>query len=294
MVPRGWPAAERGWTVVALGALLVLVATASDRAPEPAPATAVEDVATGAPATTAGADGPTPDDADATAATAATADSDDSGEPRAFPSEGSRPGRSRPRRFTLVATGDVLLHSPLWQQAEADAAAAAQPGRDFRPLIASIRPLVEGADLAVCHLETPVAPPEGPFAGYPSFSVPPEVVPALADTGYDACTTASNHTYDHGRRCGWRPWCRRRSPCRPAPGPPRAGPRRTGSRRTGPPAGRPVSQGGRRPGRRPPPAAGCWRSAGGSPGRVAPRRRRRPRPAATGASAGGRPRSPRA
>ena len=103
-----------------------------------------------------------------------------------------------PRTFTLVATGDVLLHSPLWAQAEADAAAAGHPGRDFAPLIAAVRPLVEGADLAICHLETPIAPAEGPFSGYPVFSVPPEVVPALVTTGYDACTTASNHTYDQG------------------------------------------------------------------------------------------------
>lgn len=103
-----------------------------------------------------------------------------------------------PRQFTLVATGDVLLHSPLWHQAEADAATAGRPGRDFRPLLAGVRPTVEAADLAVCHLETPVAPPDGPFAGYPSFSVPPEIAPALADVGYDACTTASNHVYDQG------------------------------------------------------------------------------------------------
>ena len=103
-----------------------------------------------------------------------------------------------PPSFDLVATGDVLLHSPLWRQAEQDAAAAGRPGRDFAPLFAGIRPVVEAADVAVCHLETPVAPPEGPFSGYPVFSVPPEVVPALATTGYDACTTASNHTYDAG------------------------------------------------------------------------------------------------
>lgn len=103
-----------------------------------------------------------------------------------------------PRTFTLVATGDVLLHSPLWRQAEADAAAAGRPGRDFAPLLAGIRPAVEGADLAICHLETPVAPAEGPFSGYPMFSVPPEIAPALAATGYDACSTASNHTYDQG------------------------------------------------------------------------------------------------
>lgn len=103
-----------------------------------------------------------------------------------------------PRTFTLVATGDVLLHSRLWAQAEADAAAAGKAGRDFAPTLASIRPVVESADLAVCHLETPIAPPEGPFAGYPAFSVPPEIVPGLATTGYDACTTASNHSFDRG------------------------------------------------------------------------------------------------
>ncbi len=103
-----------------------------------------------------------------------------------------------PRSFTLVATGDVLLHQPLWEQARADATAAGGTGHDFRPLLAGIAPRVEHADLAICHLETPVAAPDGPTAGYPAFSVPPEIVPALADTGFDACTTASNHTYDRG------------------------------------------------------------------------------------------------
>jgi poly-gamma-glutamate capsule biosynthesis protein CapA/YwtB (metallophosphatase superfamily) len=103
-----------------------------------------------------------------------------------------------PRSFTLVATGDVLLHPALWDQAAADAAAAGAPGHDFGPLLAALRPLVSSAGVAICHLETPVAPAGGPYAGYPSFSVPPEIAPALAATGYDACTTASNHTFDRG------------------------------------------------------------------------------------------------
>jgi hypothetical protein len=103
-----------------------------------------------------------------------------------------------PRSFTLVATGDVLLHAPLWEQARADAAALGGSGHDFAPMLAGVEPLVSGADLAICHLETPLAPPGGPYASYPSFSVPPEIAPALAATGYDACTTASNHTYDRG------------------------------------------------------------------------------------------------
>jgi hypothetical protein len=104
-----------------------------------------------------------------------------------------------PRSLTLVATGDVLLHDALWHQARADAVAAGRPGEhDFGPLLAGIRPLVQEADVAICHMETPVAPRGGPYASYPSFSVPPEIVPALAATGFDACTTASNHTYDRG------------------------------------------------------------------------------------------------
>ncbi|MGH3620737.1 MAG: CapA family protein [Sciscionella sp.] len=54
--------------------------------------------------------------------------------------------------------------------------------------------------LAACteHLETPVAPAGGPFTGYPTFSVPPEITTAIAHTGYDSCSTASNHTLDEG------------------------------------------------------------------------------------------------
>lgn len=103
-----------------------------------------------------------------------------------------------PRTFTLVATGDVLLHTALWHQASADATASGRSGHDFGPMLAAIRPVVSGADVAICHMETPVAPPGGPYSSYPSFSVPPEITQALAATGYDACTTASNHTYDRG------------------------------------------------------------------------------------------------
>src|SRR5690606_41840987 len=96
---------------------------------------------------------------------------------------------SGPAAFALVAPGDVLIHPALTEQAEADG----DGGRDFRPLFAGVRPLVSSADVALCHLEVPLAGPDGPFSGYPSFSAPPEVADALADTGYDACSTASNH-----------------------------------------------------------------------------------------------------
>jgi poly-gamma-glutamate capsule biosynthesis protein CapA/YwtB (metallophosphatase superfamily) len=114
------------------------------------------------------------------------------------PTTGTLLSTSARRRFTLVATGDVLLHPPLWAQARQDAAAQGRPGLDFAPLLAPVRPLVAGADLALCHLETPLAAPGGPYRGYPTFSGPPQIAPALRATGYDACSTASNHTFDQG------------------------------------------------------------------------------------------------
>ncbi|MGW5050921.1 CapA family protein [Actinokineospora sp. NPDC004072] len=96
--------------------------------------------------------------------------------------------------FTIVAGGDVLIHPALTEQAEADGGG----GRDFGPLFAGIAPVVGDADLAVCHLEVPLAGADGPFAGYPRFYGPPEVAEGLAETGYDVCTTASNHTMDRG------------------------------------------------------------------------------------------------
>jgi poly-gamma-glutamate capsule biosynthesis protein CapA/YwtB (metallophosphatase superfamily) len=103
-----------------------------------------------------------------------------------------------PRTVTMVMSGDVLLHEGLWYTAQADAARTGRGRMDFRPLLAPMRPVIRGADLAICHLETPLAPKGGPYSGYPVFSVPPQIVPALKWEGYDACTTASNHSLDGG------------------------------------------------------------------------------------------------
>jgi poly-gamma-glutamate synthesis protein (capsule biosynthesis protein) len=58
--------------------------------------------------------------------------------------------------------------------------------------------MVSGADLAICHMETPFAAPGDPWTGYPIFNAPPFLADAAADLGYDSCSTASNHTIDYG------------------------------------------------------------------------------------------------
>ena len=96
--------------------------------------------------------------------------------------------------FSVLATGDVLVHPALTEQATKDG----DGSRDFTDMFGGVRAAVEQADLAICHLEVPLADKKGPFSGFPTFSAPPEVATGLAATGYDTCSTASNHTFDQG------------------------------------------------------------------------------------------------
>lgn len=98
----------------------------------------------------------------------------------------------KPARFTLVAAGDVLPHGPL------NASATRHGTIDYTPLLAGLDPWVRQADLALCHLEAPVAPPGTAPSGYPAFGAPKELIRDLAEQGWDGCSTASNHSMDRG------------------------------------------------------------------------------------------------
>ncbi|MFJ9884664.1 CapA family protein [Streptomyces sp. NPDC091287] len=104
-------------------------------------------------------------------------------------------GAEGPRPFTLLAAGDILPHSSVIDRAAVDAGGA---GYDFAPMLAGVAPVVSAADLAFCHMETVYGEEGGPYTGYPSFKSPPEVATALRATGFDSCSTASNHTLDDG------------------------------------------------------------------------------------------------
>ena len=101
------------------------------------------------------------------------------------------PPAPRTQTFDIVASGDLLIHGPVWQ-------AAAKPGGgyDFRPLFAAVRPIVSRAAVALCHVETPMG--AGLPSGYPVFNSPKELARAIAWTGWDVCSTASNHSVDRG------------------------------------------------------------------------------------------------
>ena len=107
--------------------------------------------------------------------------------------------------FTLAVSGDTLPHSRLWQGAKRNAIANGTvdkdgDGYDFRPMFALVKPILSSFDLAICHLETPIAPEDEKLSTFPFFGVPSEITDALAYAGYDRCSTASNHAMDRGTR----------------------------------------------------------------------------------------------
>jgi poly-gamma-glutamate capsule biosynthesis protein CapA/YwtB (metallophosphatase superfamily) len=107
---------------------------------------------------------------------------------------------AKPKRtsITVVMNGDLLWHNTLWFGAKEDALRRGHGGYDFAPLLAGMKPVIASADLAICHEEVPLARPGGPYRNYPIFAAPPRVVRAVSATGYDVCTTASNHCIDQG------------------------------------------------------------------------------------------------
>lgn len=100
-----------------------------------------------------------------------------------------------PRTISIVSSGDILLHERLWAQAKAD---GVDGNWDFYPQLADLEPVISSADLALCHLETPLAELGKEYEGYPTFNAPPQITDAITKVGFDMCGTASNHSLDQG------------------------------------------------------------------------------------------------
>ena len=98
---------------------------------------------------------------------------------------------------TVLLTGDMLPHYSVSQKA---AAYGRESGAafDFRPMFDQVRDVIRAADLAICHQEVQLGVPGTPISTFPRFAAPAEFAFALADAGFDGCSTASNHATDHG------------------------------------------------------------------------------------------------
>ncbi|MCY3634142.1 MAG: CapA family protein [bacterium] len=150
-----------------------------------APALTATPVATASPAPTA-----TPV---ATASPAPTA----TPVPTAFSTPDPTPSTEpEPWHAQLAFTGDLLSHGPVFRQARANG--SDDLAYDFRPMFELVQETLSDADLAICHLETPLSPDNRGLSGYPLFNAPGDLAIAIAQAGYDGCSTASNHSMDQG------------------------------------------------------------------------------------------------
>ena len=99
--------------------------------------------------------------------------------------------------FTLSATGDMLMHSPVFN------AAKTGNGYDFSQVFRYFTDYVAAADYAVGNLETTLAGPDFVhdsgdvgYSGYPQFNCPDGIIDGLKGAGFDLVLTANNHSYD--------------------------------------------------------------------------------------------------
>ncbi len=107
------------------------------------------------------------------------------------------------RSFTVAAVGDFLAEGHL----NTLASGLAGPGvrYDFEPFLRPVTALIRNADLAICHMETPITARGGDvgylgtsYTGTHLLAAPHEAPFDLAQVGFDRCSTASNHAYDLG------------------------------------------------------------------------------------------------
>lgn len=95
-----------------------------------------------------------------------------------------------PMQATLIAVGDILMHSDVKKS-------AAQNG-GFDALWAEVTPLFRSRDVVFGNLETPIAPTTGQPGVAFRFNAPAELPEALQRSGFTILSAANNHAYDQG------------------------------------------------------------------------------------------------
>ena len=110
------------------------------------------------------------------------------------PSEEPQPPQETVTYGTLMAVGDIMVHTPqlpAYYDAEADR-------YFFDAWFRHVAPIFSTGDWVVGNLETPLAGADLKYTGFPRFNAPPELAEALRSAGFDLVSTANNHALDRG------------------------------------------------------------------------------------------------
>ena len=123
-----------------------------------------------------------------------------SGGSSAQPGSSNAPGLAAGKSIDIGGSGDILVHVPVRDDAEHNAAAKGAKGYDFDPMFANVTKPISALDLAICHMETPLSTTNTNLSipATLSFNVPHEVAGSLKRAGFDGCDRVGNHVIDRG------------------------------------------------------------------------------------------------
>jgi poly-gamma-glutamate synthesis protein (capsule biosynthesis protein) len=96
-------------------------------------------------------------------------------------------------RLKLLFVGDVMGHGPQIKSAYN----ATTKTYNYMPCFKFVKPIIEGADLAIGNLEVTLSD-QGTYTGYPMFRSPDALAEALKTAGFDILVTSNNHSNDNG------------------------------------------------------------------------------------------------
>lgn len=92
---------------------------------------------------------------------------------------------------SFVVFGDNLVHGPIYRY-------GLNHDGDFSFLFENMNEKILKSDIAVINQETPLVDREEMYSDYPRFGTPAQVGEAIADSGFDVVTCATNHALDQG------------------------------------------------------------------------------------------------
>ena len=99
---------------------------------------------------------------------------------------------------TVTSTGDLLMHTPLYQSKYNSVAYKGPEDYDMSPIFQYVTENMTAPDFMVANLETTLYGPGKPYSGFPMFNTPDQIVDAAKDAGIDLLLTANNHCNDTG------------------------------------------------------------------------------------------------
>lgn len=107
----------------------------------------------------------------------------------------SKPLKEEVKIASVLAAGDNLIHSQIYEDAEIK-----HHAYDFKPIYQYVQQDIEGADLAFINQETIIGGVELTLGGYPAFNTPSEMAENLRDIGFDLVNGGTNHSLDRGTK----------------------------------------------------------------------------------------------